>query len=76
MGKAISLGVPVSDKGINAIENPEKYELVFDATSTVGHLAHAPIFEKLGIMAIDLTPAKVGKMCVPAVNMVEMFKFS
>ena len=72
MGKAISLGVPVSDKGINAIiENPEKYELVFDATSAVGHLAHAPIFEKLGIMAIDLTPAKVGKMCVPAVNMVE-----
>lgn len=72
MGKAISLGVPVSDKGINAIiENPEKYELVFDATSAVGHLAHAPIFEKFGIMAIDLTPAKVGKMCVPAVNMNE-----
>jgi acetaldehyde dehydrogenase len=72
MGKAISLGVPVSDKGIAEItEHPERYELVFDATSAVGHQAHAPIFAKHGIMAIDLTPAKVGIMCVPAVNIRE-----
>ncbi len=72
MAKAISLGIPISDKGINAIEdNPDMYDLVFDATSASGHLIHAPILEKLGKMVIDLTPAKLGKMCVPAVNIDE-----
>lgn len=72
MSKAISLGVPVSDKGINAIiENPSICDLVFDATSASAHIEHAPIFEKLGKIAIDLTPAKIGKMCVPAVNLQE-----
>jgi acetaldehyde dehydrogenase (acetylating) len=70
MQKAQSLGVPVSADSIQHIErNPELCDLVFDATSAKDHAAHAPVFEKQGIVAIDLTPAKVGKMCVPAVNM-------
>lgn len=72
MSKAIRLGVPISDKGINAIhDNPDMCDLVFDATSASGHLIHAPILEQLGKIAIDLTPAKLGKMCVPAVNIDE-----
>ena len=45
--------------------------LVFDATSAQDHVKHAKIFKELGIIAIDLTPARVGKMCIPAVNMNE-----
>lgn len=72
MAKAQSLGVSVSADSIAHIEkNPECCDLVFDATSAKDHQMHAPILERLGKIAIDLTPAKIGEMCVPAVNMQE-----
>jgi acetaldehyde dehydrogenase (acetylating) len=72
MIKAQSLGVPVSSGGIDFIvKNPDCCDIVFDATSAASHEIHAPILKKLGKIAIDLTPAKVGVMCVPAVNMQE-----
>ncbi len=70
MVKAQSLGVPTSSEGIDyLVKNPNTYDLVFDATSALSHQQHAPIFEKMGKIAIDLTPAKLGIMCVPAANM-------
>jgi acetaldehyde dehydrogenase (acetylating) len=70
MSKAQALGVQVSAEGINYIEkNPSCCEIVFDATSSNAHLEHAPILQKLNKFVIDLTPAKIGKMCVPVVNM-------
>lgn len=70
MTKASLLNVPVSAKGVESIlELKDEISLVFDATSAEDHFKHAPLFEKIGIVAVDLTPAKVGKMCVPAVNM-------
>jgi acetaldehyde dehydrogenase (acetylating) len=72
MAKALSLGVKVSDRSINAIiENPEICQLVFDATSADAHTRHAPILQRMGKIVIDLTPAKIGKLCVPAVNLLE-----
>ncbi len=72
MSKAINLGVPVSDRSIEAIQaDPGGFELVFDATSAHFHAIHAPILKKLGIIAIDMTPAQVGSMCIPAVNLRE-----
>ena len=70
MAKARSLSINVSDGGIDYLtDNPGLYDVVFDATSASSHLEHAPLFEQLGKIAIDLTPARVGPMCVPAVNM-------
>ena len=70
MTKASLLNVPVSAKGVESIlDLKNEISLVFDATSAEDHLKHAPVFEKAGIVAIDLTPAKVGTMCVPAVNL-------
>ncbi len=72
MSKAINLGITVSDRSIDILEdNPELYDLVFDATSASQHLKHAVIFQKLGKMVIDLTPARVGILCVPSVNLAE-----
>jgi acetaldehyde dehydrogenase (acetylating) len=69
MARARSLNVPCSDQSINYIcEHAKEIDLVFDATSAKDHLVHAPILRNLGIKAIDLTPAKVGPLCVPAVN--------
>ncbi len=72
MAKAMSLGVRVSDKSIHALEEePDCCELAFDATSAQDHLRHWPILQRLGIRAIDLTPAKLGVLCVPAVNLAD-----
>ncbi len=70
MVKALSLGVTVSADGINYIvQNPDCCELIFDATSAKSHLEHAPVFKKLNKRVIDLTPAKIGLMSVPSVNL-------
>lgn len=70
IGIAQSMGVPVSFQSIQAIiENPSCCEIVFDATSAKVHAYHAPILKQLGKYAIDLTPAHVGKFCVPVVNL-------
>jgi acetaldehyde dehydrogenase len=69
MAKAISMGVKVSDESIRAIEkDPECCDLVFDATSAKDAKHHWEILEKLGKKVIDMTPAKIGEMCIPAVN--------
>lgn len=69
MMKAQALKINVSDQGIRYIEeNPSCCDLVFDATSSSAHLEHAPILARLNKFVIDLTPAKIGKMCVPVVN--------
>ncbi len=70
--KAQSLNVPVSAEGIEYIKkNPDCCDIVFDATSAASHIEHASVLNKLGKIAIDLTPAKIGQMCVPAVNLKE-----
>lgn len=70
MQKALSLGIPVSAEGIDYIvNNPTCCDLVFDATSANSHIEHAPILRKLNKRVIDLTPAKIGLMCVPSVNL-------
>ena len=72
MTKASLLGVPVSAKGFQSIVDRQgDIALVFDATSALDHQKHAPVLKQLGIVAVDLTPAQVGRMCVPAVNLEE-----
>lgn len=67
--KALSLGVPISDRGIQAIvDQPDVCDLVFDCTSAQAHIEHWAILEKLGKVVIDMTPAKLGSLCVPAIN--------
>lgn len=72
MIKALSLGVTVSADGINYIvKNSGCCDLIFDATSARSHHDHAPILKKLNKRIIDLTPAKIGLMSVPSVNLAE-----
>ncbi len=73
--RAREMGVPVSADSIHAIEeNPDCCEIVFDATSAGVHAINAPVLKRLNKFAIDLTPAHVGKFCVPALNMEECLK--
>ena len=72
MVKAHSLGVPISDKSIAAIvADPDCCDLVFDATSAADAKQHWPVLDGLGKIVIDMTPAKIGALCVPAVNLAD-----
>jgi acetaldehyde dehydrogenase len=75
MTYAAELGVPVSDQGINAFFEPRyRCDIVFDATSAAHHIEHAQVFDKLGILAIDMTPSQIGECCVPALGMGEVLE--
>jgi len=62
-------GIQVSADGISFFKNNHsKIDLVYDCTNAAEAKIHADIFKQLGIKVIDLTPSKVGVMCVPEVN--------
>jgi acetaldehyde dehydrogenase len=67
--RAAALGVHTTADGIDGLfQLDELPELVFDATSARAHLAHAPRLAEAQIASIDLTPAAIGPMVIPAVN--------
>ena len=66
---ATQKNIPITDKGIQYfIDNPNCCDVVYDCTSAADAREHAKIFKEQRIKVIDLTPAKVGDMCVPDVN--------
>lgn len=70
LARAQADGITISTAGLSFIEkNPHLCDLVFDATSAAAHAEHAPVLRRLGKMAVDLTPAKVGPLCIPSVNL-------
>jgi acetaldehyde dehydrogenase (acetylating) len=70
MTTARDLGVPVSDQSIEAVlSEAEAFDLIFDATSAGAHFENWPVFERLGKPVIDLTPSRIGMLCVPAINL-------
>lgn len=72
MRTARELSVPVTDRSIAAIvEDPGSFDLVFDATSARDAKRHWELLEPLGLPVIDLTPAKLGELCIPALNLAD-----
>lgn len=67
--RARSLGVPAFIGDLRPILDDASIRIVFDATSAKAHLRNAPLLEKAGKVAIDLTPAAVGPYVVPTVNL-------
>lgn len=69
---AKEMGVNTSIRSIEAIDG--NCDIVFDATSARHHLYHADILKKLGVFTIDMTPSRVGRMCVPLINLEDCLK--
>jgi len=66
--RAKSLGIRTTTEGIRPILDDPQIRIVFDSTGAKPHMEHAPLLEKAGKVAVDLTPAAIGPYVVPAVN--------
>jgi acetaldehyde dehydrogenase (acetylating) len=63
-------GVETSTEGAAWItRNPDRAEIVFDATSASSHREHAASIAAAGARCVDLTPAKLGPGVVPVVDL-------
>ena len=61
--------VVTSDEGIQYfIKNPKCCDVVYDCTSAADAIEHSKVFRDQNIKVVDLTPSKVGDMCVPDIN--------
>jgi acetaldehyde dehydrogenase len=66
---AVDEGIDVGTDGIDSLkQHADEVDIVFEATSAGIHEQHAPVYEELGLFAIDLTPAAIGPYTVPVVN--------
>ena len=72
LARARRFGVPTTSdgvKGLIAMDGFDDISVVFDATSAKAHVANAAALAPYGKILVDLTPAAIGPMVVPAVNL-------
>lgn len=72
LARARRLGVPTTAEGLEglrALPNYSDIRIVFDATSAGAHARHAAALQADGKQVIDLTPAAIGPLVLPPVNL-------
>ncbi|RAS83743.1 acetaldehyde dehydrogenase (acetylating) [Priestia endophytica] len=73
--RAKESGYEIINTGIEGfLERSELADIVFDATSAKAHIRHAKLLKEAGKKVLDLTPAAVGSLVVPPVNLGEHLK--
>ncbi len=69
IARARNLAIVTSTDSVNAVLKSNA-QIVFDVTTAKAHIKHAPLLKDRFV--IDLTPSRVGKMCVPSINLDEI----
>lgn len=74
LSRARDLGLNVTAEGLDGLLPhiaEDDIQIAFDATSAYVHAEHSRKLNELGVLVIDLTPAAIGPLCVPPVNLAE-----
>ena len=72
--RARSMGLKTTADGIQGLlphVAEDHIQIAFDATSAYVHAENSRLLNELGVLMIDLTPAAIGPLCVPPVNLRE-----
>lgn len=73
--RAADMGLNITAEGIDGLiphVKSDGIQIAFDATSAYVHAENSRKLNELGVLMIDLTPAAIGPLCVPPVNLKEL----
>ena len=74
LARAKSMGLKTTAEGVAGLLPhvlDDNIQIAFDATSAYVHAENSRQLNALGVLMIDLTPAAIGPLCVPPVNLRE-----
>jgi len=74
LARAREMGLKTTSDGVDGLlphVRADNIQIAFDATSAYVHAENSRKLNELGVMMIDLTPAAIGPLCVPPVNLRE-----
>ncbi len=72
LARAREMGLKTTADGVDGLLPhvlSDDIQIAFDATSAYVHAENSHKLNALGVMVIDLTPAAIGPLCVPPVNL-------
>lgn len=74
LARARDMGLKTTAEGVDGLLPhvlEDNIQIAFDATSAYVHAENSRKLNALGVLMIDLTPAAIGPLCVPPVNLRE-----
>lgn len=74
LARARDMGLKTTAEGVDGLlphVKADGIQIAFDATSAYVHAENSRKLNELGVLMIDLTPAAIGPLCVPPVNLKE-----
>ena len=72
LARAREMGLKTTAAGVDGLLPhvlEDNIQIAFDATSAYVHAENSRKLNALGVLMIDLTPAAIGQLCVPPVNL-------
>lgn len=72
LARARDMGLKTTDQGVDGLVPhvlEDGVQIAFDATSAYVHAENSRKLNELGVLMVDLTPAAIGGLCVPPVNL-------
>ena len=72
LARAREMGLKTTSDGVDGLLPhvlEDNIQIAFDATSAYVHAENSRKLNALGVLMIDLTPAAIGPLCVPPVNL-------
>lgn len=72
LARARAMGLKTTAEGVDGLlphVKADDIRIAFDATSAYVHAENSSKLNELGVLMIDLTPAAIGPLCVPPVNL-------